>query len=144
MILADVNVYVYAHREELSEHPDYATWLTELVASREPFAASEVALSGFVRIVTNRKIFRTPTPIDTALAFASELLHQPNCVSLRPGARHWRLFADLCLASKASGKLVADAYHAALAIEHGCEFASADADFSRFADLRWRHPLAKR
>jgi predicted nucleic acid-binding protein len=37
---------------------------------------------------------------------------------------------------------VADAYHAALAIEHGCEFVTADGDFARFAGLRYRHPLA--
>jgi len=35
-----------------------------------------------------------------------------------------------------------DAYHAALAIEHGCEFITADADFARFPGLRQRHPLA--
>jgi predicted nucleic acid-binding protein len=43
---------------------------------------------------------------------------------------------------RARGKLVADAYHAALAIEHGCEFITADADFARFPRLRQRHPLA--
>jgi hypothetical protein len=30
--------------------------------------------------------------------------------------------------------LVADAWHAALAIEHGCEWISDDADFARFPD----------
>jgi predicted nucleic acid-binding protein len=30
---------------------------------------------------------------------------------------------------------------AALAIEHGCEFITADRDFAKFAGLRWRHPL---
>ncbi|MEW6434106.1 MAG: PIN domain-containing protein [Myxococcota bacterium] len=42
------------------------------------------------------------------------------------------------------GKVVADAYHAALAIEHGCEWLTADADFMRFKDLRVRHPLRPR
>jgi uncharacterized protein len=36
---------------------------------------------------------------------------------------------------------VPDAYLAALAIEHGCEFISTDPDFRRFPGLRWRHPL---
>jgi toxin-antitoxin system PIN domain toxin len=142
MILADVNVYIYAHRQDLAEHADYANWLVELVESEEPFAASELALSGFLRIVTNPKIFHTPTPLDTALAFVSEILDRPNCVPLRPGPRHWALFTDLCRTARARGKLVADAYHAALAIEHGCEFVSADGDFARFKGLRWRHPLS--
>lgn len=39
-------------------------------------------------------------------------------------------------------RVVADAYQAALAIEHGCEPVTADGDFARFAGLRFRHPLA--
>jgi uncharacterized protein len=38
--------------------------------------------------------------------------------------------------------LVADAYHAALAIEHGCELVTVDGDFARFAGLRYPAPLA--
>jgi predicted nucleic acid-binding protein len=37
--------------------------------------------------------------------------------------------------------VLTDAYLAAIAIEHGGEWMSADSDFSRFRGLRWRHPL---
>ena len=141
MRVADVNVLIYAHREESIEHDAYARWLTELVEADEPFGSSEVAASGFIRIVTNSRIFQTPTPLATALAFVEELHSRPNCVRLRPGPEHWALFARLCRATNANGKLAADAYHAALAIEHGCEFATTDADFARFPGLRWHHPL---
>ena len=60
---------------------------------------------------------------------------------LTHGNASWAIFADLCRAAKARGKLVADAYHAALALEHGCELVTADGDFARFAGLRYRHPL---
>jgi uncharacterized protein len=36
---------------------------------------------------------------------------------------------------------VPDAYLAALAMEHGCEFVTVDRDFARFPGLRYRHPL---
>ena len=52
-----------------------------------------------------------------------------------------RLFERLCRESRATGKLVADAQHAAVAVEHGCTLVSTDADFSRFPGLRWQHPL---
>jgi len=39
------------------------------------------------------------------------------------------------------GNLVADAYFAALAIEHGCEWISTDHNFARFPGLKWSHPL---
>ena len=42
-------------------------------------------------------------------------------------------------ATGVSGKVVPNAYVAALAI--GCEFVSTDQDFHRFPGLRWRHPL---
>jgi len=36
--------------------------------------------------------------------------------------------------------MVADAAHAALAIEYGCGWVTADSDFARFSPvLRWRH-----
>lgn len=41
---------------------------------------------------------------------------------------------------RSASKLVADAAHAALAIETGCEWITADTDFARIAPpLRWRH-----
>ena len=49
--------------------------------------------------------------------------------------------SDGCVAAGAKGNLVADAFHAALAIESGAEFITTDRDFSRFPGLRWRHPL---
>jgi len=141
VILPDVNVLIYAHREESPEHDAYARWLTELAVGREPFGLSELVLSGVVRIVTNAKIFRTPTPTATAMRFARSLLERPQAVRLRPGSRHFEIFEELSRQTGATGKLVADAYHAALAIEHGCEWVSTDADFGRFPGLRWRHPL---
>ena len=39
------------------------------------------------------------------------------------------------------GNLTTDAHLAALAIEHQGELHSTDADFRRFAGLRWRNPL---
>ena len=34
-----------------------------------------------------------------------------------------------------------DAYLAALAIESGSEWITTDRDYTRFPNLRWRHPL---
>jgi len=141
MLLPDVNVLVYAHRGDAPEHERYAAWLTTLATASEPFALSELVCSAFVRIVTNRKVWKTPTSVDQALAFIEALRTRANARTLCHGPESWQIFAQLCVAAQARGKLVADAYHAALAIEHGCEFITADADFSRFPDLRWRHPL---
>ncbi|HSI96855.1 MAG TPA: type II toxin-antitoxin system VapC family toxin [Gaiellaceae bacterium] len=141
MLAPDVNVLVYAHREDLAEHQGCRRWLDTTLASDAAFGLSELVLSGFLRIVTHPRVFKTPTPLGEAMAFTEALRSQPNCVRVQPGARHWEIFERLCRESGAKGNVVADAYLAALAIESGCEWVTTDRDYSRFTGLRWRHPL---
>jgi toxin-antitoxin system PIN domain toxin len=142
VILVDVNVLVRAFYAGAPDHETYRAWLIGIVEADEPFGVSELALSGFVRVVTHPRVFQPPAPLADALAFADALRSQPNAVIVAPGSRHWELFAQLCVAAGAKGSIVPDAYFAALALEHGCEWITADRDFSRFPGLRWRHPLA--
>lgn len=141
MLLPDVNVLVYAHREDAPEHQRYRDWLAELIDSPEAYGISELVLSGFLRVVTHPKVFRDPSPLEAAVAFVSQVRDQPNCVPVAPGARHWSIFVELVRKSKAKGNLVPDAYLAALAIESGSEWVTADRDYARFPTLRWRHPF---
>ena len=141
MQLPDVNVLVYAFREASPRHREFRAWLERLVDADEPFALADHVLAGFLRIVTHPRIFHPPTSPSNAVAFASALRAQPNAVVIAPGPRHWDLFAGLCVSAEARGNLVPDAWLAALAIEHGCEFVTTDRDFARFSGLRWSHPL---
>ena len=142
MLLPDVNVLIYAHRLESPEHDRYAEWLARLAEGPEPFGLSELGASGFVRIVTNPKIWQEPTTTEDALDFIGRLRERSNARLLTHGPASWDIFANLCISARARGKLIADAYHAALALEHGCELVTADSDFARFPGLRQRHPLA--
>ena len=62
MLMPDVNILIYAHREDEKCHEAYAKWLKSLVDGAEPFALSVLVAVGFVRIVTNRRIYEDPTP----------------------------------------------------------------------------------
>jgi len=73
---------------------------------------------------------------------ANRLRDHEACMVVSPGRRHWEIFTELCKAAAAKGNLVTDAYFAALAIESGSEWITADRDFARFPDLKWRHPFA--
>lgn len=141
MVLPDVNVLVYAHREDTAHHAGCREWLERLINGDASFGLSEWVLSGFLRVATHPKIFTQPSAIADALAFTEQLRSRPNCVAVTPGRRHWGIFRALCIEADAKGNLVPDAYLAALAIESGCEWITTDRDFSRFKDLRWRHPL---
>jgi uncharacterized protein len=137
----DVNVLVYAHREELPEYEACRRWLEDVLSGPSAFALTYGVLSGFVRVVTHPRVFRTPTPLETALEFARSLLVQPHAVVVGPGPRHWDVFATLCMGAGVKGNLVADAQHAAVAIESGCEWVTTDRDYTRFPGLRLVDPL---
>jgi toxin-antitoxin system PIN domain toxin len=141
VILPDVNVLVYAFRSDLPEHAAHRSWLRRTLESESRFAISELVMSGFLRVVTNPRVFVRPDPFEDALAFVEAIRSRPNCTTVRPGARHWAIFARLCSEANAKGPLVADAYHAALAIESGCEWVTTDRDYARFPSLLWRHPV---
>lgn len=141
MIIPDVNVLVYAAREDAERHTEYRAWLQSTLAQQEPVGLSELVLSSVVRVLTHPRVFDPPTPLNDALAYVDALRRQPRVLSLRSGERHWELFTQLCETGNTRGNLVADAYHAALAIEVGGEFITTDRDFARFRQLRWRHPL---
>lgn len=141
MQLTDVNVLINAFRADAPEHDRYHAWLEQILAADQRYAMSELVLSAVVRILTDARIYDQPEPIESALAYAEFLQNQPLCVVIRPGPRHWQIFSRLCVDGKIRGGMVSDAYLAALAIEHGCEWITADKHFARFPGLRWRHPL---
>ena len=91
--MPDVNVLVYAHRADEAVHVPYRRWLEALVDGAEPFALSVLVAVGFVRIVTNPRIYRSPTPLPVALAAVDALAAHPRCRLQVPGADNWRRVA---------------------------------------------------
>ncbi len=140
MVLIDVNILVCAHRQDAPNHAAWRRWLEAVMRSDEAYGMSDLVLAGFLRVVTHPRVFKTPTPMNQALAFTHDVREQPNCLPIEPGARHWEIFARLCKTTGCRGNLVPDAYLAALAIESGCEWMTTDRDYARFPGLRWRVP----
>jgi predicted nucleic acid-binding protein len=67
-----------------------------------------------------------------ALSVIDSLVALESCLLLNPGEKHWEIVRRLCAEVSANGKQVADAQHAALALEHGCTWVTRDGDFERF------------
>ncbi len=141
MILLDVNILVSTHREDAEQHRQIKGWLQAALRQPPGVAVSELALSGCLRIITHPKIFKRPTPLLQALDFLEDFRSREEVHLLGPGAGHWKIFIDLCRRGDARGNLVPDAFHAALAIELGCQWVTLDRGFARFPSLNWRHPL---
>jgi hypothetical protein len=141
VILLDVNVLIYAHREDAERRKEYRAWLERALRGSDPCAVSELALAGCLGILTHPGVFVPPTPLRAALDCVRQIREHPNVSILAPGRRHWAIFTDLCLRAAARGNLVSDAYHAALAMESGCDWVTTDRDYARFPGLRCRRPL---
>ena len=132
----DVNILVNAFREDAVHHERCRAWLNDALAGRERVGLSELVLSGVLRVLTHTKIFHPPTPSGAALEFVDALLAQPGSTTLRPGDGHWRIFRGMAVALQLTGNRLPDAYHAALAIEHGCEWVTLDRGFAIYPGLR--------
>ncbi len=141
MILPDVNVLVYAFRREAVDHDRYASWLSATLVGSE-LALVETVLLGMIRIVTSPRIMVDPAPTPLALGFVDRLLAAPRARRLVPTAATWdRLHAIAKSDTQVRGPLVPDAWLAALALSHGCQLATADRGFARFAGLDWFVPV---
>ena len=141
MIAPDVNVLLYAFREDSERHAEYHVWLTDALNGAETVALFEPVLSAVLRIATHPAIFTPPSPRDAVEAFIDTCLAAPAAKAVRAEADHWELFRDLCRKADCRGNLIQDAYLAAMALEHRCTFVTTDGDYARFPELRWRHPL---
>lgn len=141
MLCVDVNVLVYAHRSDLDDHSAYRDLLERLANDDEPVGIPDSVLAGFVRVITNRRIFAEPTSADEAWAAVDALLAAPSALRLFPGERHWTVFRELAADIDARGNDIADAYLAAYALQNNATWLSADRGFARFRRLRWSHPL---
>ena len=140
MILPDVNVLIYAFRRDVPQHAACRCWLVDVISGDARFGLSPMVLSAVVRITTNPRMFRTPSPLDEAFGFCGDLLGQSHCQVVEPGERHWDIFRRLCIETDTRGSRITDAWFAALAIEWGCEWITCDRDYARFPGLKWHVP----
>jgi hypothetical protein len=98
-------------------------------------------MAGFLRVVTNPRVFAQPTSIEDALVFVEAVLDAPASVVPSPSARQSGIFFEVCRKVGAKGNVVPDAWLAATAIDLDATLVTADRGFARFPGLRWRHPL---
>ena len=141
MIAPDVNVLLYAFREDTERHAEYHTWLQDALNGPEPVALFEPVLAAVLRIATHPAIFKPPSSRRAVEAFIDTCLAAPAAHAVRAEAGHFTVFRRLCTKADCRGNLVQDAYLAAIALEHNCTYVTTDGGYARFPELRWKHPL---
>jgi len=140
--LPDTNLLVYAMDSSSARHAPARAWLDAQLSGTETIAFAWAVLLAFLRLSTNPRVFAAPLTPGEALDVIDGWLAQPSVTVIHPTERHPAVLRELLEPLGTAGNLTSDAHLAALAIEHGAELCSSDADFSRFAGLRWEDPLS--
>lgn len=130
----DVNVLVAASRQDHPHHQIAQRWLRTTVAGSAPSRPMGAdlrlltqAVAGFLRLVTNPRIYPAATPIASATAFIDDLLAVG--VQFSKAQNEWFILRSLCLTQKLGANAVPDAWLAAQVLEANDTLATFDRDF---------------
>ncbi|HJZ69870.1 MAG TPA: TA system VapC family ribonuclease toxin [Blastocatellia bacterium] len=141
MIIPDVNLLLYAYDSDSLFHSEAAAWWEQSLSGTETVGLPQVVVFGFLRIATNRRVFRNPMTAVEAAQHVRSWQAQPVVQILEPRADHVANVLKLLERLGTAGNLVTDAQIASLAMEHNAVLHTADADFLRFRGLRWLNPI---
>ena len=140
-MLVDANLLLFARDTHSPFHAASRRWLTDRLNGPVRVGLPWQSLVAFVRISTHPRAYERPLSPDVAWRQVRAWLDAEPAWVPSPTSRHGQVLGQLITAHHLRGNLVSDAHVAALAIEHGLELCSADSDFARFPEVRWRNPL---
>ncbi len=129
----DVNVLIAASRSDHPHHKTAFACLDEALTACADGASLKLmpmVVAGFLRLVTNSKIFKHPTPVEEAVGFVDALLAVPG-VELASLGAEWPMLRQLCIEKNLTANDVPDAWLAAAVIQLGEHLVTFDADFRR-------------
>lgn len=141
MRLVDTNILVYAHAAGVPQHAKAKKWLDEQLNGSVLIGLPWHSLMGFIRIVSNPRVFTATTTVEQAWRQVELWLDCDPVWIPGPGTRHRAILGQFLCREANTPRLVSDAHLAALAIEHGLILCSTDGDFARFQGIRWENPL---
>lgn len=140
MLSVDVSVLVYGFDRSSPQHDRALAVLEGGRTSPELMVLFPSVIAGFLRVMTDRRIFAEPVDPGVALAFIDALLAGPSVRIAEPGPRHWEVVRELMQTYAPRGPEVPDVFLAAAATELQLTWVSFDRGFARFRDLRWINP----
>jgi len=141
VILLDSNLLIYARVSSFPQHARARHWLDGQLNGNATVGLPWPSLLGFLRMVTNARVFERPHSIAEAWRQIEAWLDAEVAWIPQPTERHAGVLKTMLSAPGVQANLVPDAHLAALAVEHGLTLCSTDGDFGRFPDLRWHDPL---
>jgi toxin-antitoxin system PIN domain toxin len=141
LIVADLNLLVYAFNASAREHSQAAAWWEQLLNSQDPVGVPWVVHVGFLRLMSGRHVVAAPYGPAEALAITDAWYERPNVRLLMTTDKTRSVLGQLIRTHDIRGSLVTDAAIAASALEHRGTLHTNDTDFSRFTQLRTHNPI---
>jgi len=141
MISLDVNVLVYAFRQDSVKHEECRDWLSKQIRNRNGLVLIDIVLVGFLRICTHSKIFREPSSISEATNFLTVMISNPNVTLTSSTPETWHTFSRIVDKTNVQGNKISDAWLAAIAMERNVTWISTDSDFNLFPNLKLLNPF---
>lgn len=137
MFVVDTNILVYAVNEDSLFHTPCAAALASWRRGEGAWYTTWNVLYEFLRVVTHRRVMRSPWAAEQAWAFVEALLASPGFDVLVATERHAAIAAKVIQeVPEIAGNLVHDAHTAILMREHGIRRVyTRDVDFHRFPFL---------
>lgn len=143
MKIIDTTLLVYAYVPAFDQHAAARRWFEQALVEDESVGLAWVSVLGFVRVVTNPRIFRVPLLLDRAVAVVDEWFQQQSVEIVLPTPRHWTTLRTMLTTGQSGGPMTTDAHVAALAVEHGATVYTTDRDFLRFPGVRVVNPIGR-
>lgn len=135
----DVNVLVAAFRADHSHHATARAWLSQArrdcVHGSEPLTLLPMVVTGFLRLVTNPRVFAEADSVADAIAFIDAVLESPG-VELGACTDEWPLLRNKLLTLGLHGNLVTDAWIASAVEALSDHLVTFDRDFMRLLPAR--------
>lgn len=117
-------------------------FLAECASASEPLHLAWPTLMGYLRIITNPKVLKSPLSLAEARENVQALLSLPHVRLLSERVDFFQVFHRATRGLNIRGKLVPDAHLAALLLQNGVTILySNDSDFGLFPFLEVRNPL---
>jgi toxin-antitoxin system PIN domain toxin len=141
VILPDANLLLYAYDAGSPFHAKSSAWWSKCLSGSEPIALCSAVIFAFIRIGTNSRAFAHPLTIQEASAHVQDWLQQPVTQLAEMEPQDVQQALALLIEAGTGGNLTTDAQIAAISLRYGAVIHTVDADYARFARVRWVNPL---
>ncbi len=134
--LLDVNVPIAVLRRDSPHHESATSWLRDALERGAEVVVLAETLTAAVRLVSNSRAWRQPTPADRAVEALNQLVALTDARVIGAGLEAWREFTRIAKDVSLTTRMVPDALLASVAIAQGATVVTFDRGLADYPGVR--------